>query len=233
MPFMRVIQRRGSNSAVGAALLVLAAGTTPGAAQTVAVIELVPLSAASLSDTTTTLPAPLNEVDPGVTFVVEVWARTDDSRGLSSVSATLQFDPAIASVNSVTHTQLFSELTSGVVDNTAGLVTGLSGSHLSSCVDQVGFTPTWARVAILNMQADGTGSLLIESGDTGSPALGTAVCGLGDLLPAQIAYGTATLTITGPPIPTVSQWGLVILALLLTSVATVLISRRASSIEAA
>lgn len=215
--------------AMGAALLALGVAVptlAAGKGGTVAVIELVPLSAAGSGDTAAELPAPLNQVDPGESFVVEVWARTDDSQGLSSVSTTVSFDPAVAVVDGVIHTMLFSELLSGDVDNAAGLVVGLSGSHLSSCSDQVGVAPIWARVAMIQMQAVGAGSLVVESADTGLLALGTAICGVGDLSPSQVAYGTAALTVTAPPIPTVSQWGLMALALMLLVVGTVAITRR-------
>ena len=234
MAVKRTIRRTARLPVMGAALVALAVALpTHAAAQggTVAVIELVPLRAPSPGDTTTELPAPLDQVDLGESFVVEVWAQTDDSQGLSSVSTTISFDPAVAVVDGVTHSMLFSELLSGDVDNVAGLVVGLSGSHLSSCVDQVGVAPTWARVAFLDMRAAGAGSLAVESADTGLPALGTAICGVGDLSPSQVAYGTATLAVTAPPIPTVSQWGLVGMALLLLVVGTVAITQRTRSID--
>ncbi len=229
MPVMRFIHRNTCLLVTGAALLAMAAASTttvavPGVP--VAFIELVPLSTASPGDTITSLPAPLAQVDPGASFVVEVWARTDDTQGLSSVSMNIQFDPTIAVVTGVTHTTLFSSLLSGTVDNANGLVVGLSGSHLSSCADQVGVTPTWARVAILDMQAVDSGVLVVNAVDTGLPALGTAICGVGDLLPSQVAYGTATLTVTAPPIPTVSQWGLMILTLLTLTTGTIVYSKR-------
>jgi len=229
MALMRSTQENARLLVTGAAMLVcLIALPLPANAQTapVASIELVPVSAAGPSDTTTTLPAPLVEVASGQSFVVEVWARTDDSRGLSSVSTTILFDPAAAVVSGVIHTALFSQLPRGNVDKVLGVVTGLSGSHLSSCVDQVGVTPTWARVAILEMQAAGGGTLPVASSDTGLLALGTAVCGLGDLLPTQVAYGGATLTVTVSTVPTVSLWGVVLLALLMLSAGTVAVARR-------
>jgi len=187
----------------------------------VAFVELVPLQVAGPTDTTTTLPTPVTQVVPGDSFALEVWARTDDAQGLSSVSMNIQFSPAVAVVNTVTHSTIFSELQGGTVDNVAGTVAGLTGSHLSSCADQVGVAPTWARVAVLDMQAVGAGSLVVTSGDTGVLALGTAVCGFGDLLPAQVSYGVATLPVSTTPIPTVSTWGLVVLSLLLLAAGTV------------
>ncbi len=227
MQLMKSTHQHAWLFAMGAALFaLLGASPRQAAAQTVA-IELVPVPNAGPNDTTTTLPTPLSLVGPGGSFVVEVWARTDNTQGLSSVSTTVQFDPSLAAVSGITHTALFPELPSGTIDNAAGQVVGLSGSHLSSCVDQVGLTPTWARVALLDMQATGTGSLVIQSADTGQPALGTAICGIGDLLPSQVAYGTAALTVAAP-IPTVSQWGLVVLVLLVLIIGSVTILQQSS-----
>ncbi len=214
---------------MGAVLLASVIARPPKAAAQggpVALVELLPVQAAGPADTTNELPAPIDQVELGSSFVIEVWARTGDSQGLSSVSTTIQFDPAVAVASGLTHTMLFSELLSGNVNNTAGLVAGLSGSHLGSCADQVGVTPTWARVALLEMQTVRAGSLVVESADTGLPALGTAICGVGDLSPSQVDYGSATLTVTAPLIPTVSHWGLMALVLMLLSAGTLAISRR-------
>ncbi len=229
MPAMKLNRKNPCLPLTRAILLaVVIAWSTPavGRGGTVASIELVPLLTAGPGDTTTTLPSPLIQVAPGEPFVVEIWARTGNSQGISSASMTIQFDPSVAIVTSVNHTTLFSSLPNGEVDNVAGLVVGLSGSHLSTCADQVGVMPTWARVAVLDMQAADSGSLVVTSADTGIIAFGTAICGVGDLLPSQVAYGAATLTVTGPPIPTVSQWGLIALTLMLLTAGTIIIKRR-------
>ncbi len=226
MSEIMLVRKRAWSHAFSAVLLALFVTPLTPAIGQVAFVELIPLQAASASDTTTTLPTALKQLDLGQAFVVEVWAQTSDTQGLSSVSTTIQYDPAIATVTGVIHTTLFSELSSGTEDNILGTVAGLSGSHLSSCVDQVGVTPAWARVAILNMLTESTGSLFVQSADTGMPALGTAICGVGDLLPAQVAYGSATLNVSGAPIPTISQWGLIVLVLMMLSVGSVTFSRR-------
>ncbi len=232
MPMIQHISPAGWRPFVGTAMLAMLIALPSQAAGQVATIELVPVSAAGPSDTAVALPSPLGQADVGQLFVVEVWAQTTDSQGLSSVSATLQFDPAVAVVNTVTHTALFSELPSGTVDNVAGFVVGLSGSHLSTCADQVGVSPNWARVAVLDIQVTDFGSVVVvDSADTGVPALGTAICGVGDLSPAQVAYGSATLSVNGPITPTVSQWGLMVLVLLLLAAGTLVITRRMPAIE--
>jgi len=102
----------------------------------------------------------------------------------------------------------------------------LSGSHLSPCVDQVGFAPTWARVAVIDMQAIASGSLVVASADTGMLALGTAICGVGDLTPSDVSYGSATLLITGDAIPATSEWGVALMGLLLLIAGTLAITRQ-------
>jgi len=229
MSLMGSIRKRARCWGMGAALgVVVVVLSLPASARagTIATIELVPVGAASPSDTVATLPTGLTVVEPGATFVIEVWAQTIDSQGLSSVSATLSFDPTIAVVTGITHTSLFSELPAGTADNVAGLVVGLSGSHLSTCADQVGVSPTWARVAIIDMQAIASGSLVIASADTGMLALGTAICGVGDLSPADVSYGSATLLITGDAIPATSEWGIALMGLLLLTAGTLTITRR-------
>ncbi len=230
MPLMRSYYQNAWLQRPWLVLLALAAAPVfPAAAQggTGTHVELIPLPVAGTSDTTTTLPVAVSQVDSGGSFVVEVWAQTDDPQGLSSVSTTIQFTQSVAMVSGVTHTTLFSQLTGSDVDNVAGTIVGLTGSHLSTCADQVGVTPMWGRVAILDMQAIGSGTLVVASADTGLLAFGTAICGVGDLLPSQVTYGSAALTVAGAPIPTVSEWGLVVLTLMLMSAGTVAILRRA------
>ncbi len=228
MSLMGSIRRCARCWGMGAALgVVVAASSLPASARagTIASIELIPVGSASPDDTASALPTALAVVEPGATFAVEVWAQTIDSPGLSSVSATLSFDPSIAEVTGITHTALFSELPTGTPDNVAGLVVGLSGSHLSTCADQVGVSPSWARVAIIDMQAIASGSLVIASADTGMLALGTAICGIGDLSPANVSYGLTTFPVTSDAIPAISEWGVALMGLLLLTAGTLAITR--------
>lgn len=194
---------------------------------TVAVIELVPQLAASADDVTMTLPTALTQVEVGDSFVIEVWAQTLEPQGLSSVSTSIGYDSTLAEVTNVTHTALFSELNNAEIDNSLGLIANLSGSHLSTCVDQVGVAPQWARVAVIAVQATASGSLVMQAGDTGSLTFGTAICGVGDLPPAQIAYGMASVTIVDAPIPAVSTWGLIVTALLIMAAGSIMIDQKA------
>lgn len=199
-------------------------------AGTSATVELVALSGASPGDIVATLPTRQAIFAPGTTFFVEVWAQTGNIDGLSSVSVDVAFDAGLATVVSVTHTALFFELQNGVIDNASGFVDDLSGSHFGPCSDQVAVAPNWGRVAIIVMRADALGSMSITSGPTGSLVFGTAICGVGDLDPANIIYGSASVIVGDPSIPAVSEWGLIVMSLLMLTTGTLVYMRRRSAL---
>lgn len=213
----------------GAAILATCASTSVvtagqprgGSAATVA---LVPLTAAGPDDRLSALPTAEHYAALGGTFIVEVWAQTADPAGLSSVSTDIAFDTTV-SVNSVTHTALFSELGHDIIDNPAGRIDDLSGSHLGPCTDLVGVAPEWARVAIIEMAADSPGLVTIASSDPGSLIYGTAVCGVGDLDPATISYGSDFVAVGQVPVPAVTTWGLAAMTLLVAVAATLAFRR--------
>jgi len=149
----------------------------------------------------------------GATLYVEIWVQTTHSNGLSSVSLDLTYDPSLAHAATITHSSLFSALPpQGSIDNGAGIINDLSGSHLgSACTEAIAVVPNWARVAIVEMTTVVPGALLLESRPTGSAIYGTAVCGIGDIDPAQIEFGRSTVGLGN--VPAVSEWGMVVLAL--------------------
>ena len=202
-----------------------------GAAETLGAvvdINLVALSAASGSDTASSLPASQSTVAPGSTFFVEVWAQTTHPNGLTSVSLDIAFDSTLATGVSITHAALFSELQNGTIDNPNGLVDDLSGSHLGPCTDAVGVSPNWARVTVIEMSALGEGTLLLESAPTGSPAFGTAICAVGDVDPAEVSFGAIGLHMIEGDIPAVSEWGLLVMGLLVLVAGTLVMPRARS-----
>lgn len=188
-------------------------------------INLVALSTPSGSDTAASLPPTQSTVAPGASFFVEIWAQTTHSNGLTSVSLDLVYDGSLVDGIGITHTALFPELHSGTIDNPSGLVDDLSGSHLGPCTDEVGVSPNWARVAVIEMSPLGEGALLLESAPTGSPALGAAVCAFGDIDPVGVSFGTISLYITDDEIPAVSEWGLLVMGLLVLVAGTLVMPR--------
>lgn len=198
-----------------------ATDTTGG---TLVTIELVALAEAGLADEVTALPTSQESYPTGSSVFLEVWAQTTDPNGLTSVSLDLQFGPAL-SADVIAHSSLFTELRNGSVDNPGGSIDDLSGSHLGPCEDEVGVAPKWARLAVIEMAASGAGSVVIQSSDSGSATFGTAICGVGDVDPLNVAFGAVHVTIGGTQIPTSSAWSLLLLAGLLL-VAGVAVSRR-------
>lgn len=190
-----------------------------------ATIELVSLPSPSAGDTSPTLPASQEAFDLGTTFFVEVWVQTGNTNGLSSVSVDVDFDASLVSGAGITYTALFQELHNGVIDNGVGVVDDLSASHLGPCSDQVGVAPNWARAAIVEMTADAEGALSITAGSTGAAAFGTAICSVGDVNPATITYGTANVTVSGVPVPTLTAWGAIALCLVILTAGSVVFSR--------
>ncbi len=163
-------------------------------------IRPVTLQTAGPSDTTATLPTAQTQFVPGETFVVELWAQTTETNGLSSVTVDLSFVNTVVTAQTITHTALFNAagLSTGTINNPGGLVDNLGGSHAAAsppCSDQVGLT-NWARVAIVDMQALANGTSVIQSADTASLILGTAICNeFGNVLPVDIDFGQVTVTV--------------------------------------
>ncbi len=174
------------------AFVVVAAVHGPGVLAQTAEIRIVALPSASASDTMSTLPNSSTQFLNDASFVVEVWAQTTHANGLSSVSTDIAFTSTLANVTNITHSAKFNVLTGGTVNNTNGTIDNLSGSHLGPCSDAVGVSPNWARVAMLNVTASASGTLLVQTGPTGSPIYGTAICGVGNITDAQIVFGSVS-----------------------------------------
>ncbi len=155
---------------------------------------------ASASDTAATLPTAQTQFVPGENFVAELWAQTTEVNGLSSVTVDLTFINTVVAAQTITPAALFnaSGLSTGTINNPGGLVDDLGGSHAAAsppCSDQVGLS-NWARVAIVDMQALANGTSVIQSADTASAILGTAICNeFGNVVPADIDFGQVTVTV--------------------------------------
>jgi len=146
-------------------------------------IRFVVRTSPSGSDTAASLPSSVTAAKTGTTLYVEVWAQTTHANGLTSVSADITYTVPLGSVQSITHTALFPLVPSGSIDNGAGFINDLSGSHLGSCSDAVAVAPNWGRVAVIQMTTSGVGTLTLQGGQTGSAVYGVAICGVGDIVP--------------------------------------------------
>jgi hypothetical protein len=219
---MTVLSWRTWRHSLTLCLLVLWAAAPPAWG---AVVEVRPviLESQSPADTAAALPTTQSYVNEGQPFYCEVWAQTSHASGLSSVSFDLSFDPGIVMATGLTHSVLFSGLTNGAIDNGNGVVQDVSGSHVGPCTDAIGVAPNWARVAIIELNSVGYMATSLQTGPTGMPAFGSAICGVGDIDPAQIQYGGVAVEFGDAEIPTVSEWGLAVLALGVLIAATVIL----------
>lgn len=166
-------------------------------------VEVVTTAAATPADFAVSLPPSQTEYMIGKPVFAEIWVQTDDPHGLQSVSVDFVFDPSIMSVQSLAHTAAFSQFVGGAINNQAGLINDLTGSHppvVPACSDQVGASPNWVRMAIVELLANDGGISSLSVFPADSFLFGTTVCGqLGDLPNSAIHLGTADVTIEGQP----------------------------------
>lgn len=187
--------------------------------------QLTALTAPSGSDVASTVPPSQNSFALTSSIFLEVWAQTSNSNGVSSASVDLLFNSSLTTAVSVTHSSTFSALTHSAIDNPSGVVDDLSGSHLGPCTDAIAVAPNWSRVAVVEFTADAEGPLSIQAVATGSQVYGTALCGLGDVDPANIGFDSVTATVGDAAIPATSTWGLVTMSLLILVAGTIAFRR--------
>jgi len=187
--------------------------------------RLVALPAPSGSDTTATVPTSQASFALGSSIYLEVWVQTTNTNGLSSASLDLQFDSSLATAVSITHSSVFSTLTHASINNPSGVVDDFSGSHLGPCTDAIAVAPNWVRVAVIEFTADADGPLTIHAFAAGSPVYGTAICGLGDVDPTNIAFDSVKVTVGDAAIPVASAWGLFVMFLCILVAGTLVLPR--------
>ncbi|MFH1108833.1 MAG: hypothetical protein V1790_06525, partial [Planctomycetota bacterium] len=185
-----------------------AMGATQSADATVSValpefvtVAVVPVAGPSLSDQMANLPAPLLQATVGDTFFAEVWAHTEFVGGLSMVSADIAFDAARLDAVVVIHTSLMNIFQRGSIDNVLGTINDLSGSHppvAPACSHQVGVNG-WARVAVLEMQAQLIGVANIAASDSQSPVYIVSLCGLLDAPIVTFDSASIDVVASAPP----------------------------------
>jgi hypothetical protein len=222
----RVARRWLKECGVPSRVTLVFLATTSAAQAAVVDFQLTTLSTPSGSDTAATVPASQPAFGLGSSIFLEVWVQTTNTNGVSSASLDLLFNASLATAVGVTHSSVFPTLTHSSINNSSGVIDDLSGSHLGPCADAVAVAPSWARVAVIEFTADADGPLTIQAAATGSLVYGTALCGLGDVDPASIAFDSVVVTVGNPGIPAASTWGLVAMSLLMLVAGTIVLRRR-------
>jgi hypothetical protein len=193
--------------------------------------QLTALSTPGGSDTAATVPASQSSFSLGSSIFLEVWGQTTNPNGLSSASLDLVFNSSLATAVSVTHSSVFSTLTHSSFNNPSGVIDDLSGSHLGPCTDAIAVAPSWARVAVVEFTADADGLLTIQALAAGSPVYGTAICGLGDVDPANISFDSVAVILGDAAIPAASTWGLVVMSLFILVAGSIALRRTSACDE--
>lgn len=207
----------------GAAILSNALAFAAGVDPTDVELRLVQLVASSGVETTMdpdSLPGQICDADPlPSSFVVELWASDigDLNTGITGLFVDLDFNPPDLQVTSLTNSATFSTLADGSFDNGAGTVTNFGGTNFSP----QGIEPTWVKIGEVAFTAsnEGPSDIISSLGVGGLGVFGRPPPGPGETRLGDTTYGCTV------PVPTVSQWGTVVLTLLLATAGTLLFGR--------
>ena len=93
-----------------------------------------PCGSLSPSDTAATLPSALTNVTVGTPFYLEIWT-TDTGTPLQGISGgflNLAYNSSEVDATALNHGSTYTTLTSGTIDNSAGLVSDFGGNALAS-----------------------------------------------------------------------------------------------------
>lgn len=157
-------------------------------------LRVVAVETPGLSDETDLLPTSRTRFLDGSGFSLELWASTVEPGGFASVYADLNFGHGPLTAIDLTATELFDLFPSGHMNDQG--VDDMGGSHQGpvDCGQPVGVEPHWVRVAIVEMQVDGVGTVALRLVGSDSLVFGTAICGeLGNVRPEEIDFGMPLL----------------------------------------
>ena len=181
----------GEMSAMAANAGITSTGTGILDTSTDVALEVVVLDAQSGSDTTTTLPASVDQITSGQTYYVEVWVSDvgDIDTGITSAYVDLGFPGDALSIVNISHGGIFTAVPDGSVSSS--VIDELGGSTLS---EGVGVEPQWARVAVVQMYANATPQFVAFTLSPSSTGIGAY--GRGQIPWEDISLGSF---IIGPP----------------------------------
>ena len=138
------------------------------------------------------LPNGLSSVHCGDDFLAEIWVSQVDGgmEGIGGGSVDLHFDNSLLSADAIEHGSIYDgELSSGVIDNGAGLVDDVGGATMET---GHGVDPDWALLARIRMTATGTGGALFS---LTHGAFAFALAGGGVPLASEAVNVSTTLTL--------------------------------------
>ncbi|MHC4176255.1 MAG: Ig-like domain-containing protein, partial [Planctomycetota bacterium] len=162
-------------------------------------------------DTAAALPDSIESIDAGETYYAEIWVqdKSDTGAGISGGTVDVQYTTAIADAIGLDHGGIFTVLTSGTIDDAAGLVDDFGGG---SFLDDQGIEPNWARLGLIEFSAADAGSVSFSLGQ-GSlqfglyPSVGNVDWSLVDLSDVVTVYqrGGSRVDMTAVTTPTTTD----------------------------
>lgn len=170
-----------------------------------------------------TLPNSIAQVGVGNSFYVEFWATDSGTTntGLVSAYADLDYPENLISCGATTATTLFSLFTDGICEG--AMIDELGGSQLAG---GVGVEPEWARVAYVEFTAiyGGPAEFAFKPAQSESSAYNRGL-----IAPEDIEYGSCAILIDWP-VPATSEWGMLVMAVLLLIAGTLVFMRRQAAL---
>jgi hypothetical protein len=141
-----------------------AAGTVEGRQSGVAVdVELVVVDGPAPFDTSPTLPDSTPEIRQNSTFQAEIRAKNadDSSNGITGGYIDLSFDASLVTAGTLHHGAIYTNLTSGSVNNGAGLVDDMGGTADAGVTDRG--DDEWVRLGYVGFTAESAGTLALSA----------------------------------------------------------------------
>jgi hypothetical protein len=135
-------------------------------AENLVALRLCPVSDLSLSEAAASLPTPLVDVPVGSTFFLEVWTKdvSDPARGISGGFLNLLYSTGQLDATGLDHGSTYNVLSSGTIDDPAGLVEDFGGNTLGGTPGKT----EWARLGWITLSAAACGTATFTAGEASS-----------------------------------------------------------------
>jgi len=153
-------------------------------------LQLAALGAPSDSDAAVALPASITEIAAGSDFFLEIWSQDLRSNGgIMGGYVTLTDTAAAAEARALSHGGVFTDQTSGTINNAQWRVENFGGETVSA---EQGVAPNWARLGYVRYEAVAGGEIVFATvpGDTQFSLLG-----MGSVANDRINFGTYSLAV--------------------------------------
>jgi hypothetical protein len=135
-------------------------------AENLVALRLCPVSDLTLSEAAASLPTPLVDVPLGSTFFLEIWTKdiSDPARGISGGFLNVVYSTGELDATGLNHGSTYTVLSSGTIDDPAGLVEDFGGNTLGGTPGKT----EWARLGWITLSAAACGTATFTAGEASS-----------------------------------------------------------------